>query len=225
MSDEPVPLFPLNSVLVPGLVFPLHIFEPRYRRLVEDLQELPEEQRVFGVVAIRQGREVGEDGARALFDVGTLAQMRTVTPLDHGCYDIVTVGTERFRISEVYRGFVEGPYPRPVYHRARVEPIEEDPGHDAQTQAAAVRHHFTEYRTLIGAAEVGDLPTEPGVLSYLVAAALVTDLPSRQALLEIPDDATRLRTEAALLRRECALIRALPSLPAVDLAATAVSLN
>ena len=59
-----LPLFPLSTVLVPGLVLPLHVFEPRYRILVQALLELPEgAERRFGVVAIRSGREVG-DGRR-----------------------------------------------------------------------------------------------------------------------------------------------------------------
>ena len=66
-----IPLFPLGTVLVPGLVLPLHVFEPRYRRLLADLAAKPEHERGFGVVAIREGHEVGEGGARALHEVGT----------------------------------------------------------------------------------------------------------------------------------------------------------
>ena len=73
-----LPLFPLGTLLVPGLVLPLHIFEPRYRRLIADLQELPEDEREFVVVAIREGREVGAEGARALYEVGTIASLREI---------------------------------------------------------------------------------------------------------------------------------------------------
>ena len=55
---QQLPLFPLGTVLVPGLVLPLHIFEPRYRQLVADLEDLPEDEREFGVIAIREGGEV-----------------------------------------------------------------------------------------------------------------------------------------------------------------------
>ena len=75
-----IPLFPLGSVLVPGLVFPLHIFEPRYRQMVDDLTVLPEDDRGFGIIAIREGHEVGTDGVSALFDVGTFASLREVKP-------------------------------------------------------------------------------------------------------------------------------------------------
>ena len=59
---ELLPIFPLGLVAFPGMAVPLHVFEERYRDLVRDLLELPEQERRFGVVAIREGREVGADG-------------------------------------------------------------------------------------------------------------------------------------------------------------------
>jgi Lon protease-like protein len=99
-----LPLFPLGSVLFPGLVLPLHVFEERYRALVRDIMDLPEgEPREFGVVAIRRGWEV--DGASAegltLFEVGCTAELRQVTELDDGRMDIVTVGRRRFHLDRV----------------------------------------------------------------------------------------------------------------------------
>ena len=96
-----IPLFPLGMVLVPGLVLPLHIFEQRYRELMADIEGLPEEDRAFGVVGIRGGTEVGESGAHDLFEVGTLAAVREVERLEDGRFDIVTVGSTRFRILEL----------------------------------------------------------------------------------------------------------------------------
>ncbi len=100
-----LPLFPLGSVLVPGLVLPLHIFEPRYRVLVEALMALPEEApRHFGVVALRSGREVGPVTAGALYPVGCTAELREVTPYSDGRFDIVGVGEARFRIDGIDDG-------------------------------------------------------------------------------------------------------------------------
>jgi len=93
-----IPVFPLGTVLVPGLVLPLHIFEPRYRQLVRDMMTRPEDDRAFGVVAIREGWEVGEDGVTALFDVGTLAVVRDISPYPDGRFDITTNGDARFRV-------------------------------------------------------------------------------------------------------------------------------
>lgn len=201
---------------------PLHIFEPRYRRLVQDLLTLPEEDREFVVVAIRDGHEVGAQGVRALHSIGTVASLREVDPHEDGRFDIVTVGTDRVRIHNIS---ADKPYVQ-----ASVSAVPEATGEAADVVAVQVRRAFTRYRVSLAGndddeAGIDDLPDDPGVLSYLVAAAMVIDLADRQALLEIPDDAQRLRHELQRLRYESALINALPSLPAIDLRATPVSPN
>ena len=95
--SETLPLFPLGTVLFPGLVLPLHIFEDRYKQLVRDLLD-GQEPRRFGVIAIRVGRETGIGGVSALHEVGCTATVREVAEADDGQYDIVTVGTDRFRL-------------------------------------------------------------------------------------------------------------------------------
>src|ERR671929_2013936 len=98
---ELIPLFPLSTPLFPGVVLPLQIFEPRYRRLVHDLVALPEgsDRRFFGVVGIRQGWEVERIApAAALYDVGCTAVLRVVAPRADGGYRVVTVGGHRFRL-------------------------------------------------------------------------------------------------------------------------------
>jgi Lon protease-like protein len=104
---ELIPLFPLGTPLFPGVVLPLHIFEPRYRRLMRDLLTLAEdsERRFFGVVAIRQGWEVERIApAEALYDVGCTARVRRMAPQPDGGFAIVTVGGERFRLLDVVVG-------------------------------------------------------------------------------------------------------------------------
>ena len=204
-----LPLFPLGTVLVPGLVLPLHIFEPRYRRLVADLEALPEDEREFVVVAIREGREVGAEGARALFDIGTVATVRDIEPLDDGRFDIVTVGARRVRLGDLDTTL--------AYLRAETFDVAEEEGGETEPLASAVAQRFVEYRSMFTDDDGSSLPDDARVLSYLVAAAVVIDLPGRQALLEITNDVDRLRAELSFLRRENSLIAALPSLPAVDL--------
>src|ERR1022692_2801611 len=97
---ETLPLFPLGTVLYPGLVLPLHIFEDRYRQLVRDLLD-GQEPRRFGVIAIREGRETGIGGVSALHEVGCTATVREIEEADDGRYDIVTVGTDRFRLHDL----------------------------------------------------------------------------------------------------------------------------
>ena len=102
-----IPLFPLGTPLFPGVVLPLQIFEPRYRRLMTDLLAHPEsgDQRFFGVVAIRQGWEVEKIApAEALYDIGCTARVQAVRAQPDGGFRIVTVGGERFRLLEVVIG-------------------------------------------------------------------------------------------------------------------------
>src|SRR5215475_9103965 len=94
---EMLPLFPLGAVLYPGMLLPLHIFEERYRQLVSDLLDEAGPRR-FGVIAIRKGRETGIDGVHSLYEIGCTATMRRVERHEDGRFDIVTVGTQRFRL-------------------------------------------------------------------------------------------------------------------------------
>ncbi|WP_436787315.1 LON peptidase substrate-binding domain-containing protein [Yinghuangia sp. YIM S10712] len=217
MTDR-LPLFPLNSVLYPGLVLPLNIFEERYRRLVRDLLALPEGERRFGVVALRSGREVGElpvAAIDAVFPLGCTAEVATMRPHADGRYDVVATGATRFRLVSVDDS---GPY-----LVGKVEFLEEPKGDDAAVLTLAVTRAFTEYqRELVGAQgrgpmELPELPDDPVVLSYLVAAAMVLDLSDKQNLLVLDDATLRLRAELSLLRRETALLGHIRALPAVEL--------
>ena len=217
-----LPLFPLGLVLVPGMVLPLHVFELRYRDLVADLLELPEAERRFGVVAIRAGREVGDDGVVALHDVGCTAHLRSVEPYADGRFDLVTTGEQRFRLLEVHRDR--------SYLAGSVELLEEREGQGGADLAVAVRAALADYvRALSGAgaaeAVVPDLPHDPRSLGYVVAAATRIDLAERQALLAQPDDAARLTVALALLRREVRLLGRLAAVPAPELARTPLSPN
>ena len=91
-----LPLFPLHSVLCPGVALPLHIFEERYRQMVAHCIERSEP---FGVVLIRDGREVG-GGQLSLADVGTTAIIRKAGRYPDGKLDILTIGARRFRIGD-----------------------------------------------------------------------------------------------------------------------------
>lgn len=87
-------MFPLGSVLLPGAVLPLHVFEPRYRALVQHC--LASDDHEFGVTMIARGSEVG--GGDQRMQVGTVARMIQVAELDDGRYALVCVGTRRIRV-------------------------------------------------------------------------------------------------------------------------------
>ena len=121
--DEVIPLFPLGTPLFPGVLLPLQVFEPRYRRLMADLTALPadSDRRRFGVVAIRQGWEVERVApAEALYDVGCTAALRGIARQADGGYQVVTVGVDRFRLLEVLVA------DDPPYLQAKVEWLGEE---------------------------------------------------------------------------------------------------
>ncbi len=197
-------------MLVPGLVLPLHIFEQRYRLLVSALLDLPEgAPRHFGVIATRPGGD--PETFEGLYPVGCTAQIREVTPYDDGRFDLVTVGQVRFSLQGLDK---EADTP---YHTGLVDFIGEPDGPgDVDAAAELVGLRFAAYRDRLRVEQSG-VPTEPRVLSYLVAAAAVLELPERQALLEAPSTHERLTAELSLLRREIGLLNAFNSLPAVEL--------
>jgi Lon protease-like protein len=213
-----LPLFPLSTVLFPGMRLPLHVFEDRYRALVADLLAGPE-PRQFGVIAIRSGREVGPGGAAALHEVGCVAVLRQVAPHPDGRYDLQTVGSERFRLAGVDQS-------RP-YLQGEVELLPDGVvGPGAAGAAAVVRQVQAGFRAYLnaladqggGVISVADLPDEPVLLSYVIGAAMIIDLPERQSLLAAPDALSRLRLERSLLVRETAILRATTTRPAPDYA-------
>ncbi len=131
-----VPLFPLHTVLCPGIALPLHVFEPRYRLMVGRCLAAGSP---FGVVWIRDGREVGS-GDLAIAAVGTFAEIRDADTLADGRYDLVAVGTGRFRVAEVFVG-------REPYLVARVEPVEDQLGDEPRTRRLSrlVTRRFVRY--------------------------------------------------------------------------------
>ncbi|GHJ98310.1 LON peptidase substrate-binding domain-containing protein [Streptomyces sp. NPDC003753] len=246
MTTVRLPLFPLNSVLFPGLVLPLNIFEERYRALMRDLLKTPEDEpRRFAVVAIRDGHEVapsapgmpdptalpergpaagfGSDPSKAFHAVGCIADAATIRERADGSFEVLATGTTRVRVLSVD---TSGPY-----LTAELEELPEEQGDEAGALAEGVLRAFRQYqKRLAGARERSlsagtDLPDEPAVVSYLVAAAVMLDTPTKQRLLQAPDTASRLRDELKLLRSETAIIRNLPSLPATELTRTPTSLN
>ena len=220
---ETLPLFPLGTVLYPGLLLPLNIFEERYLRLVHDLLGGPEPRR-FGVIAIRKGRETGVDGISALHEIGCTATLREAAEQDDGRFRLVTVGTQRFRLASLDDS-------RP-YLQGDVELLEERVGDEAAAglAAQAVRRGFRGYVEALASQQsvevsVPELPDEPLVLSYLVAASMILDLPLRQQLLAEPDAERRLGAERELLARETTMLRSLTATPAPDLRNTPYNPN
>jgi Lon protease-like protein len=135
-----IPLFPLHTVLCPGIALPLHIFEPRYRLMIERCIEYATP---FGIVVIRAGQEVGATEV-AIAGVGTFAEIREATRLPDGRYDILVVGSGRFAVESV------DPEKEP-YLVAEVTGIEDEVGDltTATSLAARAMRRFVAYLQLL----------------------------------------------------------------------------
>lgn len=218
-----IPLFPLNTVLVPGLVMPLHIFEPRYRTMVEGLLEIPEEDaREFGIIAVRDGGDPRT--LSGCYPVGTATVLRQAQQHEDGRYDIMTTGSRRFRIHDIDDS-------EPLLH-ATVSWLTDIASDEDSLLALHAARAFTTYRSILGGqliadedADLEDLPDDPTVLSYLITAAMVLPTDERQVLLAAENTAQRLTHARTLLNRENALIAALGAVPAIELTSTMPSVN
>lgn len=208
-------MFPLNTVLFPGVTLPLHVFEERYRSLVEHLLSIDDpEKRTFASVAIREGYEVGDHGAQSLFRVGCRLQLSEVEAHPDGTYDIVVVGVDRVRL-EALDG--SGPYPVGEVQELP-EPVVDVPDHlveRARATFSAYRLALTEFRD---DPYDGTLPRDPEYLSWTLAACAPLPMAERQSLLEANDAEERLILVTDLLRDELRAMNVIPSLPATDVA-------
>lgn len=187
---ETLPMFPLGTVLLPGMVLPLHVFEPRYRELVTDV--LASDRR-FGVVLIERGHEVGGHDSRTT--VGTIAEVVRAEEMDDGRWVLIAVGTDRIRVDE---WLPDDPYPCALVSGwpdgdADVEPdLLADVGQKLQ-------------RVLALAAELGedvpdvDLATDPLKGSYQAVILSPLGPQDTQHLLAQPDGQERLARLADLL--------------------------
>jgi len=201
--SERLRLFPLKTVLFPGAVLNLHIFEPRYKQMIAECLQSGE---MFGVVLIERGEEV-DDPALVPHDVGTTAEIADVTELPRGRYYVSAVGRRRFRIDAIVS--------REPYLTVEVTYFQDvDAEHDAmETMASQVREQFGAYVALLielaGASADYDLPLDPVGASYLVGDALQVSESLKQRLLELTDPLQRLRAELGFLRRLLPQLRTL----------------
>ena len=206
MSDwGELPLFPLNTVLFPGMVLPLHIFEERYKLMIGHCME---DNQPFGVVLIREGREVG--GGATSHDVGTTAVIAGASRTSDGRYNLVTIGSERFRLLTIRDDL---PY---LVGSAQPWPLSGGAVEPAQQQAKSMLASFEQYLDLLVKAqghrmEIEQIPEEPRALALLVAIALQVPLTQKQYLLCRPSVVDLLRAERLMLRRERLLLEYISS--------------
>ncbi|MGI8662639.1 MAG: LON peptidase substrate-binding domain-containing protein [Acidimicrobiales bacterium] len=197
-----LPMFPLGSVLFPGGLLPLHIFEARYRELTRACLA---GDREFGVVLIERGSEVG--GADVRHSIGTVAQIIEATELEDGRWLLAAVGTRRIRVDA---WLDERPYPLAEvsdWHDERA-------GEGATARYAAVVAALR--RVLALKSELGDAVTDstielsddPGLGSFHVAAVGPWGPADQYGLLSIAGTDARIARLDALLAGEESFARA-----------------
>ncbi|HEY8861890.1 MAG TPA: LON peptidase substrate-binding domain-containing protein [Candidatus Limnocylindria bacterium] len=201
-----IPLFPLGSVLFPGMLLPLHIFEPRYHLL---LQRALQNDQPFGIVLISSGPEVG--GGAEPHRIGTTARVVGTTPLPGGRSFIIVRGERRFAIETIDAE-------REPYLIGQVRYLDEDEDADADALADRAADSFGQYLTGIMSTS-NDARTEvplgelregtPAEVSYRIAGGLGIDAAERQRLLETGGATSRLESIIRLLERENALLKEL----------------
>lgn len=192
-----LPLFPLHAVLFPGMPLPLHVFEERYRQM---MRMVLEQDRQFGVVLIREGKEVG--GSAIPYRWGTVARITALQNQPDGSMNLWTVGEQRFRIVEIIQ--------HEPFMVAKVMLLPDVCG-SCEHRILPVVHRATDrleqYVRLLFSPEGGkhfviELPNNPRVLANTIGAILQVPLVQKQKLLEIDDVVQRLEAGLALLEEE-----------------------
>jgi ATP-dependent Lon protease len=192
-----LPLFPLPVVLFPGAPMPLHIFEPRYRRMLDDISV---GDRLFGLSYFDMTNY--EQDAPPTGHVGCVAEVTEIQPLPDGRSNILTLGLIRYRVE----AYVDRGDPYLVAKPSFFEDEAEDEEALAR-QSREVTNLFTRIARAMRIinderAALPDLPEiEPESLSFLVAAAVEMDVEVKQELLELRSTSERLRRLRDLLAR------------------------
>jgi Lon protease-like protein len=192
-----LPLFPLPVVLFPGMPLPLHIFEPRYRKMLEDIRV---GNNLFGLSYFDSSDSDSESPPAG--HVGCVAEVTETQPLPDGRSNILTVGLIRYRVEDyVQRG---NPY---LVAKVTFFEDEEEPDEQLNESSQDVADTFTRIARAVRIIndERASLPdisgTEPQRLSFLVAAAMEIDADLKQELLEVRSTSERLQRLRDMLAR------------------------
>lgn len=209
MASSLVPMFPLGSVLLPSMVLPLHIFEPRYREMMEVVMASADQS--FGVVLIEQGHEVGGEDRRSM--VGTLARVLETDQAPDGRWAVVAVGIGRIRVDEWLR---DAPFPQAMVSDWPDDSVASEPQLQ-QYQSLLAQHRRLLALTSEMGYDVGpiqELSEDPTLGSFQIAATAPLSTMDRYQVLSSPTLEDRLplierSLESALMLAELELGQAM----------------
>ena len=203
MADGPeivLPLFPLNTVVFPGMLVPLHLFEERYLRL---LRERATADPIFGIIKTSHGREVADQPE--IHRVGTAARLLVVNRLGDDSCDIVVMGTDRFSVEST--DWSNG------YLTATIRWVHDQPSAtDALSSAVSIiRDAFEQFlvsieRSTGQSVARSDVGHDPVSVGYAIVASLRVDPRTLQQVLEMPSPLARLERLTSILNHERRLL-------------------
>ena len=203
-NDAEISLFPLNVVLFPGMMLPLHIFEERYKAMIKEC--MGTDAQTFGVILAKskqaQAPNVAELYASDLYHIGTTARITAVEHLKDGKMNLITVGQERFIVKDVKPSqddFLVG-YVDPL-------PLPDDVNFDNDEQVEKLRLMVKEYINHLASLSGEDLssttlPTDPKALAYLAGTAMQSSLPDKQQVLAAKSLNALISTTVTILDKE-----------------------
>ncbi|MDX1991448.1 MAG: LON peptidase substrate-binding domain-containing protein [bacterium] len=215
-----LPLFPLDTVLFPGMPLNLHIFEERYKQMINLCID---KRQPFGVVLISSG--VAQNGPLAEpHMIGCTAQITQVQPLGQGRMHIVAVGRDRFQIKSLR---YDQPY---LVGEVELHPLQQDEAGTLKTSSEKLRELVNRYLTILQKAgqvpfDMRQLPRDTMSLAYLASYMLQVSAEQKQSLLAADRASLLLRELNKLYRREVLLLEALLSPPEQGENASPFSLN
>jgi uncharacterized protein len=198
-----LPLFPLNTVLFPGMPLSLHIFEDRYKEMMAWCLDMDQP---FGVTLIRKGQESGP--LAEPYEIGCTARVQEVERLPEGRMNLVVLGENRFRIISINR---DKPY---LVGKVELFPLEDRGPQSLISNVERLRPWVKRYmQILTNLSEVKldpqQLPRDPQVLAYLAAVLLQVPPTQKQDLLAVKEVGEMLDDMHTLYKREVALLQAI----------------
>lgn len=204
ITEQELPLFPLNVVLFPGQPLPLHIFEPRYRVMIG---QCVRDSSPFGIVLLKTGSQVGDNDI-TIHEVGTAAYVTHVKRYESGEMDINTLGASRFRVLSTHR---HQPYLTGVIQDFPLRNLADSHVKALALQISAMMKKYLKVLATLGNVELkmDSLPEDPATLAFLTAAILQLPTNDKQQLLNTPELVELLQSERRVLHREAEILKTL----------------
>jgi Lon protease-like protein len=200
MTTYELPLFPLNTVLFPGMPLKLHIFEERYKRMIRHCYDMGQP---FGVTLIKSGHEVGSSAQP--FSIGCTAVITELEPLPGGRMNIMAVGQDRFMIQSLKH---EQPYLVGIVETCTLTNQSPD---SLEHSSELLRSWVQKYLQILAKAsetpfDTNQLPSDPLRLAYLASFLLNVPSEQKQDLLDINVADELVKNLRMIYRREVTLL-------------------